>query len=332
LCVHTVTLLVVGETARTVAIVQLAFQYGIFLYIELATPSVDRIENHFQGWQFFVEGSSTLCSVLILHGVGDAASLRPLTFLFSVAAVFLPIILSAYDALVPLASQLCRKEEVDWKSVCLAILALATALPGAILSYLGISAGLDDAATGFIEGSADIIDAGVVELVQVEDSAVEVAAELANLASDVAGALHWMTRPMPHHHQAAKMLQKKMQARACGIVARHAVAKLRSLSEEEQRHIILEVRQEMDETHPSEQYKTVHAKDISITSTASDTKSGPSSPEITSSTGSARSLTRSLTRGISSAIMGSPRLVPQKHHERVLADTLKRHTSETSTT
>lgn len=262
------TYLVVGSPAQVVAVVKLASQWGTALYVEMLTPSCDRVENHFQGVQFAIEGSSTFCSVLILFGISDSASMLPLTFLLATGAVFLPLIAKFYDAVVSFASQLCRKEKVDKTAVCLACYALLTAIPGAILLQLGLASSLDSNASFVMTSAADFAAGSAAEGVVTSDAGQVVAGQAAEagqavasagvelaeagvdallqgaaMTSDAASLFYWRGSSGTHlsdAHERAKVIQRRAQAYVRGKIARRAVAKLRRLPPDAQRRVARE--------------------------------------------------------------------------------------------
>ena len=90
-----------------------------------------------------------------------------------------------YDAFVVLASQLCRKEAVDRKGAAMACCSLLLALPGAILSAIGLddASGLVSEVTGYAESGIEAADV-VAGAVEVTDIVAEDLTDLSNVVAE----------------------------------------------------------------------------------------------------------------------------------------------------
>lgn len=123
----------------------------------------------------------------------SALSCQSAAFYLGLAALFLPLVEKVYNAVIHPISACCRGE-FDPRNFFFAFIALLMAIPGAVITMLGLeNAELDDAMGGteealrFAEESVDGIEG-------IGDQLEDLAAGLAELGSNVAGDLHWMSQ------------------------------------------------------------------------------------------------------------------------------------------
>ena len=101
------------------------------------------------------------------------------------------VIEKAYDAIIVLISQLCRKEEVDRQAQAMACCSLLLAIPGAVLSSIGLSdaSGLVSEVTGYAEHGAEAVQAvtdaaSVVEVTEAGEQGADGVADGVTAVSD----------------------------------------------------------------------------------------------------------------------------------------------------
>ena len=148
--------------------------------------------------QFLVEGSQT--GVLILGGsyttrgyTSSALSCQTAAFFLGLAALFLPLFEKVYNAVIHPISACCRGE-FDPRNFFFAFVALLLAIPGAVSTILGIGNAEMDDAMGGAEEALGLAEEGVDVLEGVGDQLEDLAGGLAELGSNVAGDLHWMSQ------------------------------------------------------------------------------------------------------------------------------------------
>ena len=150
-----------GTSAANVQLgLVMGVQYGYACWVHIVKPSSDRIDSLEIGTQFTIEGTQTLALYLQRFFTDDpsvTAALRQFAFFSALAALFLPVVVAFYDAVVVQISLLCRKsrgEEFSWKSACFALIALLLTIPSIISRFAGVDASLGSGIDAMVEGGA----------------------------------------------------------------------------------------------------------------------------------------------------------------------------------